>query len=480
MRAWRPCSPGASRRAPAPGPGEAEKAARNDCPSEPFTLIGTEEVRKSPQCVEYRYETRRGIVFTVTSQIATGGLFGCYASVTSDYAARVQDLYRSRCEDAISRSCRYDADRGCVSVSSFDELQDVARGAMAANDIYAGERDVNTASWCEDHPVIVFWVQWRDGADAEAVTVGKADGYEITGGLSEQKLLDALQQGYAQAVADGKIPDRGELPEDLAASVHASQLTELVVRGHAIPFDLGADDGATSDDETRNPYQRLYDGGRSAPMRWNKTTGAYEITLDLGEGEGYYDGSAGWHESYEPGSWLIEHVMDAAGGTYRVEGDAVVWQPGARSGRIAMRWSAQRMAPHPPGNSMAGLSPSMRRRSRTTPWGTLSRPSPSRRSPSTSASNSTCRRGTAARHSRERRRSVVPVRAIPPNPKFSYENAPVLAAGVLDVHRRRARERRLLTKNRLSAQGLAGMAGSQRSHPPLSCGFVAAKRSYNG
>lgn len=348
---------------PAPGKREVLKEARESCPSERFHLVSEREVRKKPQKVEYRFETGRDLRFTVTSAIETGPLFGAYESVWSDYASQVVDIYRDGIDRELSALPGFDKERNDVVIGSFKELDEVADALAAADAVYTAEQEYNTAEWCEEYPARTLEIKWRepsdvgepsgtdDTSDAEGasgvdedpdrdVRIGGVESYTLTGSRDRDALLAQMQRDYAQAVADGEIPDTGEVPDDLAASTHTAELSRMTVNGREIPFDVTQDAIDSTPEDEMNPYQALYWHERRMPLRWNEEKRFYEIAIDLGESEYYHDSDNNLHESYEPGSWLVERVVRAAGGSYRVDGDTALWRIGERGGSIRMSWKA--------------------------------------------------------------------------------------------------------------------------------------------
>lgn len=337
---------------PAPGKSEVLAYVEEACPNEAYELVSVEEVNELPQKVVYRFaSTERELSFSATSEIvdpAPDPKFPTapYPLISCDYAEQIYGLYSDEALAAyraeLARLCpdttAYNESNGMTLFRSYDDLEAVVEAAEHADAVYERELAYNPADWIREHAAMNVHVGWVPDDDSLVAhkhweTIGGS--FALSGAFDGAPQLDTLAGSYAQLIADGTIPADASLPAHYLDGLHRSVLSHITIDGIEVPFGFDEVDEGLSYSEC-NLYQREYvSSGSACAARWNDETGSYEIYLDLGRLEdAAWEGLEEEGRIFLPDSWLIQHAVELAGGTY-LSGDASCsWTIGSAEGCI--------------------------------------------------------------------------------------------------------------------------------------------------
>lgn len=337
---------------PAPGKDEVLAYVEETCPHEAYELVSVEEVNELPQKVVYRFaSTERDLSFTATSEIVDPDPdpkfpTAPYPLISCDYAEQVYDLYSDealatyRAELARLRpgTTSYNESNDMTLFRTYEDLEAIVEAAEHADAVYERELAYNPADWIREHAAIGIHVGWVP--DDESLRARKnwenvGGAFGLSGAFDAAPQLDTLAGSYAQLIADGTIPADASLPARHLDGLHRRVLSHITIDGTEVPFGFDEVDEGLSYSEC-NLYQREYiSSGSACAARWNDETGSYEVYLDLGRLE-----EAAWADLEEEGriflpeSWLLQHAVELAGGTYLVGDSSCSWTIGNASGNI--------------------------------------------------------------------------------------------------------------------------------------------------
>lgn len=337
---------------PAPGKDEVLAYVEETCPHEAYELISVEEVNELPQKVVYRFaSTERDLSFTATSEIVDPDPdpkfpTAPYSLISCDYAEQVYDLYSDealaayRAELARLRpdTTSYNESNGMTLFCTYEDLETIVEAAEHADAVYERELAYNPADWIREHAAIGIHVGWVP--DDESLRTHKhwenvGGTFALSGSFDAAPQLDTLAGSYAQLIADGTIPADTSLPARYLDGLHRRVLSHITINGTEIPFGFDEVDEGLSYSEC-NLYQREYiSSGSACAALWNNETGSYEVYLDLGRLEdAAWEGLEEEGRIFLPDSWLIQHAVELAGGTYLSADASCSWTIGSAEGCI--------------------------------------------------------------------------------------------------------------------------------------------------
>ena len=172
-------------------------------------------------------------------------------TVSVNYAEAVRALYSENITDLLAGVKPSGSE---AALLSYDGIGALARCVAQANDVYAQELAWNDEDFLRDHPYGTLAVYWYpDEASRDSREGGvRLCGLPIDGLQTEQALYDAIAAAYAQAYVDGRMPDPGDIPDDLLSRTHVSRLTTITLNGREMTYDTAenpyASYGLTTDD----------------------------------------------------------------------------------------------------------------------------------------------------------------------------------------------------------------------------------------
>ncbi len=337
---------------PAPGKDEVLAYVEETCPHETYELVSVEEVNELPQKVVYRFaSTERDLSFTATSEIVDPDPdpkfpTAPYPLISCDYAEQVGDLYNDEALAAyraeLARLCpdttAYNESNGMTLFRSYDDLEAVVEAAEHADAVYERELAYNPTEWIREHAAINVHVGWVP--DDESLIAYKnwesmGGAFGLSGSFEAAPQLDKLAGSYAQLIVDGTIPADASLPARYLDGLHRRVLSRITIDDIEVPFGFDEVDEGLSYGEC-NLYQREYiSSGSPCAARWNDETNSYEVYLDLGRlEEAAWEGLEEEGRIFLPESWLLQHTVELAGGTYLAGDSSCSWIIGSATGSI--------------------------------------------------------------------------------------------------------------------------------------------------
>ena len=271
--------------------------------TEEYELVGVEQTGERPEWFVYTFVTPRGLTFTADSYLQQvyidASATNFYTpTVSVNYAEAVRALYSENITDLLAGVKPSGSE---AALLSYDGIGALARCVAQANDVYAQELAWNDEDFLRDHPYGTLAVYWYpDEASRDSREGGvRLCGLPIDGLQTEQALYDAIAAAYAQAYVDGRMPDPGDIPDDLLSRTHVSRLTTITLNGREMTYDTAenpyASYGLTTDDYRFSWY--------------NRDRGSYMLISDIG----FVSDS----QSYP--LVILEYVA-ALGGEYHVSG----------------------------------------------------------------------------------------------------------------------------------------------------------------
>lgn len=337
---------------PAPGKDEVLAYVEETCPHETYELVSVEEVNELPQKVVYRFaSTERELSFSATSEIvdpAPDPKFPTapYPLISCDYAEQIYGLYSDEALAAyraeLARLCpdttAYNESNGMTLFRSYDDLEAVVEAAEHADAVYERELAYNPAEWIREHAAInvhVGWVPDDESLIAHKNWENMGGAFGLSGSFEAAPQLDKLAGSYAQLIVDGTIPADASLPARYLDGLHRRVLSRITIDGIEVPFGFDEVDEGLSYSEC-NLYQREYiSSGSPCAARWNDETNSYEVYLDLGRlEEAAWEGLEEEGRIFLPESWLLQHTVELAGGTYLAGDSSCSWIIGSATGSI--------------------------------------------------------------------------------------------------------------------------------------------------
>lgn len=337
---------------PAPGKDEVLAYVEETCPHETYELVSVEEVNELPQKVVYRFaSTERDLSFTATSEIVDPDPdpkfpTAPYPLISCDYAEQIYGLYSDEALAAyraeLARLCpdttAYNESNGMTLFRSYDDLEAVVEAAEHADAVYERELAYNPAEWIREHAAInvhVGWVPDDESLIAHKNWENMGGAFGLSGSFEAAPQLDKLAGSYAQLIVDGTIPADASLPARYLDGLHRRVLSRITIDGIEVPFGFDEVDEGLSYSEC-NLYQREYiSSGSPCAARWNDETNSYEVYLDLGRlEEAAWEGLEEEGRIFLPESWLLQHTVELAGGTYLAGGSSCSWIIGSATGSI--------------------------------------------------------------------------------------------------------------------------------------------------
>lgn len=234
--------------------------------AEPYREVSSELVAETPDDMEYRFETDRGLRFTAHSYLSPIYIDASKTSfyspeISCDYVSAVHDLYRDDVKARLARCPLYREKDGWMAVLQFSDLDTAADAVIDADQVYAAELAFNSPEFLAENPVASIHVAWyasEEAAQTHEDWVNITD-LAVTGQNDREALYGELADQYAQLCVDGKITD-STVPAQYLADKHVSSLDTLELNGRVMTYDLQDNPvstyGLTTDDYCYAWYSR--------------------------------------------------------------------------------------------------------------------------------------------------------------------------------------------------------------------------------
>lgn len=212
--------------------------------AEPYREVSRELAAETPDDMEYRFETDRGLHFTAHSYLSPVYIDASKTSfytpeISCDYVSAVHRLYSDDVKASLSRCPLYREKDGWMVVLQLSDLDAAADAVTKADEIYAAELAFNSPEFLAQHPVASTHLAWyasEEAARAHERWVNLTD-LAVTGQNDRETLYKELADRYAQLCVDGQITD-STVPAEYLADKHVSLLDTLKLDGRIMTYDL--------------------------------------------------------------------------------------------------------------------------------------------------------------------------------------------------------------------------------------------------
>lgn len=202
-------------------------------PREEFTFEKMEKVDDAEVSTEIYYfsSKERNLDFiaqnTRSSVFPDSAVYG--RTIISKYVEGVHDLYKEDVESIISGSgLTIDGEK--IFIESYEDIVRLTEYLAAADDVYKGELNYNSAEWLMANPLAKYnlcKMEQKENSDAVRVNFGSI---KVNGTWDNDKLLDYVSFCYASAIKEGRIEDLS-LPEKYKDAAHISTLHNIYLNG---------------------------------------------------------------------------------------------------------------------------------------------------------------------------------------------------------------------------------------------------------
>ena len=247
---------------------------------EPYDEISRELIEETPDNMEYHFRTRdRGLEFKANSYLSPIWIDATKTSfytreISCNYVSVVHDLYTDEVEEILSTHDAYQDSYGWMELLSFSDLDSVVDVLLQADAVYSRELAYNEPEFLSEYPVArvhVVWYPSREDADAHDNWTNLTD-VMLTGQNSREELYNSLANQYAQLCMDGKIENRGDVPQQYLQDKHVSRLDTIELDGQEMLYD--------SED---NPYSQYGLTTDSYQYAWySEEEQSYMLVMDIG------------------------------------------------------------------------------------------------------------------------------------------------------------------------------------------------------
>lgn len=247
---------------------------------EPYDEISRELIEETPDNMEYHFRTRdRGLEFKANSYLSPIWIDATKTSfytreISCNYVSVVHDLYTDEVEEILSTHDAYQDSYGWMELLSFSDLDSVVDVLLQADAVYSRELAYNEPEFLSEYPVArvhVVWYPSREDADAHDNWTNLTD-VMLTGQNSREELYNSLANQYAQLCMDGKIENRGDVPQQYLQDKHVSRLDTIELDGQEMLYD--------SED---NPYSQYGLTTDAYPYAWySDEQQSYMLVMDIG------------------------------------------------------------------------------------------------------------------------------------------------------------------------------------------------------
>lgn len=193
-------------------------------PAESYELLSTEQVGFRPDNMEYTFRTQRGLEFKANSTLspisvdATETAF-YHTQITCDYPRRVTGLYKGEILGLLEKDPAYEAKSGWYGLLEYKDIEAASDLMAQASGIYAQELGYNNEEFLQANPVSTVHFVWYPNEQAAAGHTEWVNliNLDIAGQTDPAYYREVLKAAYVRCYVDGKIENRGDVPDEILA-----------------------------------------------------------------------------------------------------------------------------------------------------------------------------------------------------------------------------------------------------------------------